>query len=400
MEPANEAAPPSKHPENLIRPVMPELDTIRGIAIIAVLLLHAFFWQYGSLHFGPLAKKFMALTQPGGLGVNLFFVLSGFLITGILLDSKSRPHFYRTFYTRRALRILPAYYALLVLLLLLRSSSPAFVGLSFFYLSNVTNLFGVANGYGPLWSLAVEEHYYILWPAVVHKLTSTRLAAVALGIVGFVPMLRAVSFSLGWRYGLGSYTWFVADGLAMGSLVAIVLRTSIPRKQVTQLCIGVLSFGMLLGMIGQPFGIATRGRLLGAALQHTTINTFFTGVLLLFLLVGTGSRKRYVNSSMLRFFGYISYGLYLDHILAFRIYDIICGRYWPALIPSEDHFELVLLRFALAGGLAITAAYLSRKYVEEKFLKLKGRLVPNTQSHPGAGPSTVQLAASSGGFSR
>jgi peptidoglycan/LPS O-acetylase OafA/YrhL len=387
--------------QSLIRPVMPELDTIRGIAILAVLLLHAFAWQYGTLHFGPLANRFLAVTQPGGFGVNLFFVLSGFLITGILLDSRSKPHFYRTFYTRRALRILPAYFALLILLLWLHSASLGFVGLSFFYLSNVTNFFGVANGYGPLWSLAVEEHYYILWPAVVHRLTTARLAMAALAIVAFVPVLRAVSFSLGWTYGLSSYTWFVADGLAMGSLVAIVLRTSIPRKQVGQLCAGLLALGIVLGVIGRPFGIATRGRLLGAALQHTTVNVFCAGVLLLFLLIGTGSRRRYVNNAVLRFFGYISYGLYLDHILAFRMYDRAVARYSPALAPSENHFELVLLRFAMAGGFAVAAAYVSRKYFEEKFLKLKGRLVPNTQIRSAAEPSNIQLAAlpSSGSLS-
>ena len=140
---------------------MPELDTIRGIAVLGVLFLHGFSWQYAGLHFGTLARMVLAATQPGWLGVNLFFVLSGFLITGILLDSKQAPHFYRTFYTRRALRILPAYYALLILLLLLHSSSAGFVGLSFVYLANVTDLFGIACGYGPLWSLAVEEHYYL-----------------------------------------------------------------------------------------------------------------------------------------------------------------------------------------------------------------------------------------------
>jgi len=155
--------------QSLIRPVMPELDTIRGIAVLSVFLLHAFSWQYGGLHFGALARKFLVATQPGWVGVNLFFVLSGFLITGILLDSKEKPHFYRSFYTRRALRILPAYYSLLILLLLLHSSSPGFVGLSFVYLANVTDLFGVACGYGPLWSLAVEEHYYIFWPAVMDR---------------------------------------------------------------------------------------------------------------------------------------------------------------------------------------------------------------------------------------
>ena len=363
-------------PPSLIRPVMPELDAIRGIAVLGVLFLHAFWWQAAGLHFGPLARTFLSATQPGWLGVNLFFVLSGFLITGILLDSKENPSFYRRFYTRRALRILPPYYLLLILLLVLHSSSLSFVGLSFVYLANLTTLFGVACSYGPLWSLAVEEHFYIVWPAVVRKLTFAQLAAVSGGIVLFVPMLRALCFHLDWgKDGLAWYTWFVADGLAAGSLLAIILRTAITRKQASWLCASLLSCAILLGILGRPFGITTRERLLGAALQHTMINILFAGVVLLFLLFGTGLNKRYVNNPVLRFFGYISYGLYLDHILAFRMYDRICSRYWPGLIPSDQHFTLVLLKAAVAGGGAIGAAYLSRKYFEERFLRLKDRLV-------------------------
>jgi|HubBroStandDraft_5_1064220.scaffolds.fasta_scaffold16138_3 peptidoglycan/LPS O-acetylase OafA/YrhL len=365
----------------LIRPVMPELDTLRGIAVLGVFFLHAFSWQYGGLHFGSLGRFFLSATQPGWIGVNLFFVLSGFLITGILLDSKGNPYFYRRFYTRRALRILPAYYSLLLLLLLLHSSSFGFVGLSFVYLANLADLFGVACGYGPLWSLAVEEHYYIFWPAVVHRLSTTRLAAVSAGIVVFVPILRAVCFTLGWgKDGLAWYTWFVADGLAAGSLLAIVLRTAITRKRVQHLCALLLSLGLLLGVLGRPFGITTRERLLGAALQHTTINIFFAGVLLLFLLSGTSSKKSYVHNSVLRFFGYISYGLYLNHILAFRMYDRICLRYWPWLVPLNNHFELVVLKFALGGGFAVAAAYLSRKYFEEPFLRIKDRMARNADA--------------------
>jgi len=320
----------------------------------------------------------MAATQPGWLGVNLFFVLSGFLITGILLDSKNKPHFYRRFYTRRALRILPAYYLLLILLLLLRTASAAFVGLSFVYLANMTVFFGVACDYGPLWSLAVEEHFYILWPTVVRNLTVRRLTLISASIVVLIPVLRAMSFALGHRAGLDWYTWFVADGLAAGSLLAIVLRTSVARAQVKTLCGSLLFASILLGLAGQPFGILTRNRLLGAALQFTTINGFFGGILLFFLLIGTSNAKRYVSFSPLRFLGYLSYGLYLNHLLAFRIYDRICRHYLPQFRPSSGHFALVVLRFALAGGGAIGAAYLSRRFFEERFLRLKDSLVPKT----------------------
>jgi peptidoglycan/LPS O-acetylase OafA/YrhL len=359
---------------------MPELDTLRGIAVLGVLFLHAFYWPYGGFWFGRWARAFLALTRPGWVGVNLFFVLSGLLITGILLDSKNRPYFYRRFYTRRALRILPPYYGLLILLLVLRASSPAFVGLSFVYLANMTGFFGVASDYGPLWSLAVEEHFYILWPTVVRRLTMQRLAWISAAIVVLVPILRAISFSLGWRGGLNWYTWFVADGLAAGGLLAIVLRNQVSRAQVKRLCWLLLASSVLLGAAGQPFGIGTRNRLLGASLQLTTLNIFFAGVLLLFLLAGSGSARRYVNNPMLRFLGYISYGLYLDHLLAFRMYDRICRHYLPQLIPSSGHFELVLLRFVVAGGAAIGAAFLSRRFFEERFLRLKDSLVPSSSA--------------------
>ena len=100
-------------PEPLLRPHMPELDTVRGVAVISGLLLHAFYWQYSHLRFTGTARLILLATQPGWLGVNLFFVLSGFLITGILVDSKDKPQYFRRFYWRRALRMLPAYYLLL-----------------------------------------------------------------------------------------------------------------------------------------------------------------------------------------------------------------------------------------------------------------------------------------------
>jgi peptidoglycan/LPS O-acetylase OafA/YrhL len=373
----------------LLRPFMPELDTLRGIAVLAVLLHHGFYWRYGSASFAPWVRPFMNATRFGWIGVNLFFVLSGFLITGILLDSKNKPHFYRRFYTRRALRILPAYYALLIFLLVFRTSSVAFVGLSFFYLANMTEFFGVACAYGPLWSLAVEEHFYLLWPAVVRNVTARRLAVISALIVVFVPLLRAVSFALGYGGGLDWYTWFVADGLAAGSLLAVVLHTAISRKQVWKLCWALLASATALGVTLYPFGIDTRSRLLGAGLQFTLINAFFAGTLLLFLLTGTSPARRYVNLSSLRFLGYLSYGLYLDHLLAFRIYDWIVARYFPSLATPGSDFALVFLRFALAAGSAIAIAYLSRKYFEERFLRLKDSLAPQTRTSKGETINTM-----------
>ena len=150
------------------------------------------------------------------------------------------------------MRILPAYYLLLLCLLVLRSSSPAFIGLSFIYLSNVTNFFGVSCDYGPLWSLAVEEHFYILWPAVVHKITARTLAWISGFIALGIPIARALSFSLLCKNGLDWYTWFAADGLAAGSLLAILLRTRATRVQIRNVAGSLVAAALLLAIAGQP----------------------------------------------------------------------------------------------------------------------------------------------------
>jgi peptidoglycan/LPS O-acetylase OafA/YrhL len=355
----------------LIRPVMPELDSLRGIAILSVLFLHGFYWQYSEFHFSRWASLFLRLTSPGGLGVNLFFVLSGFLITGILLDSRQSPNYYRRFYVRRALRILPAYYGLLLLLAIFREASAPYLSISLIYLSNLTDILGVSNDYGPLWSLAVEEHYYILWPFVVRRMTVRTVGLLAFAICLIVPLLRMWAFSIGTGDGLSRYTWLVADGLAMGGLIACILRTSISRQSIVRLSAALFVAVPLLVLAGKRFGILTRREMLGAALQFSLIHLFFAGVLLLLLLVGTSSRNSWANFRPLKFFGYISYGLYLIHLLIFRLYDHLCRNVFPNLQPTDGHFNLVVLRFVITASVAIGISYLSRKYFEERFLKLK-----------------------------
>jgi peptidoglycan/LPS O-acetylase OafA/YrhL len=180
----------------ILRPVMPELDSVRGIAILAVLLYHGLYWQVNLAAFSRWQRIFLSGFWLGRLGVSLFFVLSGFLITGLLIDSKSRLDYYRRFYVRRALRILPAYFALLGILAATRYASWPFILLSLAYLANFTRFFGVAIAYPVLWSLAVEEHFYLLWPWVVRKLSMRSLAACCLAIIALSPLLRLWSLHL------------------------------------------------------------------------------------------------------------------------------------------------------------------------------------------------------------
>jgi peptidoglycan/LPS O-acetylase OafA/YrhL len=366
---------------------MPELDVLRGIAVLGVLVFHGFRAQYGEWPFTGVARAIVRATQAGVFGVNLFFVLSGFLITGILLESRTRPDYYRRFYTRRVLRILPAYYLLLALLALLHQASAAFLGLSFVYLSNVTGMFAVSMDYHPLWSLAVEEHYYIVWPSVVRKLRPRFLAVFSLTLCIFIPVARAVAFHYGYLEGRDWYTWFAADGLALGSLLALALRTSITRRNAAVAATILLTSSVIFLLTGAPFGLLSRQTLLGASLQLTVVNLFFVGLLLLFLWVGSGPRRQLVNNPTLQFFGYISYGLYLIQLLIFVFYDKATRAFWPQLQPSVGHFSLIIFRFAIVAIVAVTVSYLSRRYYEEWFLRLKDRPAHSDKSDKPESPA-------------
>lgn len=368
--------------EKLIRSAMPELDTVRGLAVLLVLFFHGFGFQFASAPLPRLAHLFVVATMPGWVGVNLFFVLSGFLITGILLDSKNHRHYYRRFYVRRALRILPAYYALLLLLAVAprtgwldhRQVSWQFVGLSFLYLSNVTTFFAVPMQYGALWSLAVEEHSYLVWPLVVRVTSRKSLAICALFVVLICPALRAIAFIRGDEYGAG-YTWLVADGLAIGSLLGLLSRGWLSdRRRMKFASICGMAGAVALLVLGAPFGILLNRTLLGGVLRSTALNIFFAGGLGSLLVIGSSNLKWMVQRPILQFFGRISYGLYLFHMLAFDFADHLLGllvRNAEQIVPNN--FPLICLRFTIAATLATTVAALSRKYFEERFLVLKER---------------------------
>jgi peptidoglycan/LPS O-acetylase OafA/YrhL len=364
----------------LLRSRMPELDTIRGIAVLLVLFFHGLGFRYSFQGLSGFRKLFVAATLPGWMGVNLFFVLSGFLITGILLDTKSKAHYFRNFYMRRALRILPLYYAVLVLLAVVtrtgwvnRQSSWAFLGLSFFYLSNVTVLFGVPMQYGVLWSLAVEEHFYLLWPTVVRSLSRRWIAMAGATIIVLCPCLRAFYFIRGYDMGTG-YTWLVADGLAIGAVLAVLARGLWgTRDRMWRITAILFAASLIMFGAGYPLGIFRSSRILGASLRETALNIFFAGTVALALLLGTSRWKAVVNRPVLQFFGEISYGVYLIHMLVFDLEDSVVGRFFPSLSAHRGHFGAMVFLFSITAGLTVAIAYLSRWYFEEPFLRLKRR---------------------------
>ncbi len=362
----------------VLRPRMPELDTLRGVAVLLVLFFHAFHLSAYHATALPWANWIFAATSMGWAGVNLFFVLSGFLITGILLDTRFEPGYYRRFYTRRALRILPAYYAILIFLgimtrtgLVDRQASWSFLGLSFVYLANVTELFGVHSQYTVLWSLAVEEHFYLAWPAVVRRFSRRALVWTLVAIILLCPALRVFCYLRQCNYGAG-YTWLVADGLACGALLAIVARGRVntPRKM-GRLSIALILAASVLFAAGWPWGIYLSRTLAGGALRLTGLNILFAGVLAGALALGSSHFARLVDIPVLRFFGQISYGLYLVHMLVFDAVDHFSNKLFRGLFLDHSSLLPLATRIVIGSSLSIAIAFLSRWYFEEHFLRFQ-----------------------------
>ena len=394
------SVPAGTAPEKLIRPVMPELDSLRGVAILLVLFFHGFNLPGAMTQLTGAARLFVMAAFAGWTGVYLFFVLSGFLITGILIDSKPKPGYYRRFYIRRALRILPAFYLLLFLLWLLprtglvegRQVGWPFLTLSFFYLANVTTLFGVNSQYAALWSLAVEEHFYLIWPTVVRALSRRWAVWCAVGIIVLCPVLRALAFWHGYDYGAG-YTWLVADALAFGALMGVLSRGWMaergPMRTFSLVCIAA-AIGLLA--VGTPFGIWRGSTLFGGVFRRTAVNLLCAGGLGAALLVGTGRFRWLVRRPVLQWFGEISYGLYLIHMLAFDFVDHWIVRFSQDVYPHiSSHFGVMWLRFIAGSAVAIGAAFLSRRYFEEPFLRLKDRWTSTSANLP---PQAAPISAS------
>ena len=348
----------------LIRDHMPELDVVRGIAVLLVVFLHGMALPlHGEL--SPFGRVLYNLSQYGWVGVNLFFVLSGFLITGILLDCRHRPDYFRRFYIRRALRILPALYAVLLILQITGLASFPFIAVSFLFLANFAGLLGIAKGYGVLWSLAVEEHFYMLWPFIVHKCSLRKLLTLTIMICLGSPFLRSLLLVHPVPKHFASlYTWFNLDGLSLGALLAIWLRMpAFRRYQLTRVALPALILGSaaFVMLAGHPWADVT--------VAKTACNLASAGFLSCALLAGTSKWKALVDWSIFKFFGFISYGLYLIHIIAFHVMSILLSHYLAGSL-TRNPLTAMLLQFCGGLVLATAVAYLSRRSLEERFLRI------------------------------
>jgi peptidoglycan/LPS O-acetylase OafA/YrhL len=208
----------------------------------------------------------------------------------------------------------------------------------------------------------------------VRRLSIRGLTFVAGLIAAGSWALRLVAFRYGLTDGLFTYTWFTADGLALGALMAIALRSRYASRANTTLLAGsLIVMGIVTLTIGMPYGILTRQSALGAALQRVPFLLVFAGSLLAILLIGSGRYARFTQPRVLRFFGEISYGLYLIHLLIFSGYDAVLRTLNISDGMPHRRAVAILIRFIVASGVSVLIAYWSRWRFEEWFLKKKDR---------------------------
>jgi peptidoglycan/LPS O-acetylase OafA/YrhL len=358
--------------ENPHRPHYPALDGLRGVAILLVVIYH---------NFGFINKFFFF----GWLGVDLFFVLSGFLITDILLRTVGSPHYLRNFYMRRVLRIFPLYYLSLIVLLLVLPLIPDLKSQFSYYSDNQVWLWtyfqnwlfifkpsGSTEILHHFWSLAVEEQFYLLWPLVILLIRNPKylLAIISLLLIctfGFrlwIWMHHLSDFSY---YNL--YTFSRIDGICIGIMVALLLRIN-PGFLKKYTSIIVLFFAAL------NFAIFFINRSHQFFFPYLALVGYTTFAMMFGLLVNqaiTGETKlinSIFNIQILKFFGKISYGFYIIH---WPVYLLLKPKLFPWLAMHVNNITNEFLTSVITTSIAVFISWLSAKYFENYFLNFKTR---------------------------
>ncbi len=353
------------------RPYYPALDGLRGLAILLVVGFHNFdFIKYFSF---------------GWLGVDLFFVLSGFLITRILLDTRNRPNFLRNFYLRRILRIAPLYYLLLLVFFLLFPLLGIFreplryyqMHQAWFwvYLQNWLYIIHPIQGSNlliHLWSLAVEEQFYLLWPFLLLWIRRPRVLLRLVG--GMLATLLALRILL-WFLLPGSvshfnvYIFTRVDGILVGCLLALLQSTQwdFIRRHTAWIVLGLSAMNFL-------FYFLNRARMFSfpyfAFVGYTTFAVMF-GLLVYEAARGENRLVRLVfGQGPLPFLGRVSYGFYLFFWPVFVLLTPPAESWLRDQLnwgPFASHLAATLLTTLLGFCLSIASFY----YYESRFLAMK-----------------------------
>ncbi|TDQ19365.1 peptidoglycan/LPS O-acetylase OafA/YrhL [Algoriphagus boseongensis] len=339
-----------------------ELDGVRAFAALMVMFFH--FFQ--TADDGSAVVNFLSkIAVFGQTGVSLFFVLSGFLITRILIATRDSKNFFSAFYLRRILRIFPLYYLYLILyyfvLPFVTQSDFADWGQQFwywFYLQGFPMTFNWPHA-GPdhFWSLAVEEHFYLFWPILLFYIHPSHISRIIAVIIAIAICLRL--FFVYQSYETFYFTFTRMDELAMGALIAVLeLKNKLSTSYFNRY---LASFLLLaLPLIGLWVWTSGSGILVIQVVKYNFISISFFCILCIILSSKSDSfLNRFLRNRVLFFLGKVSYGLYVYHPFVYLLY----ATYTP--------ISNVFLNFAGSFLLTVVIATMSYYSFETPFLKMK-----------------------------
>ena len=360
-------------------------------------------------------RAIVHVTNYGAFGVELFFVLSGFLITGILYDSHHKPHYFRNFYARRTLRIFPLYYGVLCLVFFVAPMIPLLRGPELDYLVDrqawawlyAVNIYIAKVGdwsfsyIEHFWSLAIEEHFYLFWPLVVFLFARRPRTLVALSLA--IALGAMLARLIGFLMGLSWWTTYVLtpfrlDGLALGAFLAVKARQPGGLERLARALPGVLAVvgGVLAVTYVYPGPELGQGMPLAAPIRAALIQILLACLMVWVLIAPERSATKFFFCSRpMVFLGTYSYGLYVYH--HFISYYLSTNRTELDLARLLGSHGLAVALQATAGMAAsLVIAYLSYELVEKRFLKLKRRFeTPRMRPRAGVAASTAQCGGPS-----
>ena len=409
--PITDSSPASPQPFSDER--IPVLDGLRGLAILLVLLAHFTPHAQGASVAG---KAFFGVTNMGWIGVDLFFVLSGFLITGILYDAKGSEHYFRNFYMRRLLRIFPLYYGCLVAIFLVlplflprTDDMQRLIDAQGWLWAHCANILLALRGDWHLhtehlnlhhfWSLAVEEHFYLFWPFIVALFARRTLIGIAVVLSIIALALRSwLYFRTGNDVALYVLTPCRMDQLLAGAIVALVARAPGGMTVMSRHAVWIFAVCAVVAVTTHAidrFEPATE------TIGYTAWAGLFASLL---VLVVTFERNRFVAAafanSWIRFFGKYSYGMYVLHALFIMPY-IERTDLRSRLSDQTGSTALgVLLTLLIGVAATVLASLLSWHLFEKHFLKLKRFFDYDRRNATDAPPALVGVSGDAAGLNR
>jgi peptidoglycan/LPS O-acetylase OafA/YrhL len=354
-----------RNDQAFFRGAIPEVDGLRGIAILLVLLFH--FIPDGT----PVLS---AISDYGGHGVDLFFVISGFLITGVLLDRRGRPHYFRDYWARRTLRIFPLYYLVVLLLFAVvpqlqqgawsETATVQDLGSPWWYVLHVVNYRpAFSETFTQSWSLSVEEQFYVLIPVLVAVLSKRRVGWVLFAAAACAPLFRLLFLSLDQKQHAYFATPARMDGIALGCLLAVIVRSTrvLPSQRV---------FGVAFVVFAGTFACAFDPSMAfddgyQSVLGFSLVALAMASLLMWALLGRSCWTTGWLRFPPLRFLGKICFALYLVHVPL----NTLVIEPWLRPMLGIDELSAAFVTMAISVFIAALSWY----GFERPILKLKSR---------------------------